>query len=113
MVNSVKKDQVTSDFTASSIDEMRKRTGDVANFLKTLANEQRLLILCALLEGELCVGDINQRVDLSASALSQHLLWLREAGMVLTRRQSQTIFYRIADDRVLQVMALLKTIFCQ
>ncbi|HQQ62449.1 MAG TPA: metalloregulator ArsR/SmtB family transcription factor [Pseudomonadales bacterium] len=105
--------QVPSGFTAASLDDMRQRAGDVADFLKTLANQQRLLILCALLEGELCVGDINERVDLSPSALSQHLSWLREAGMVITRRQSQTIFYRIADNRVLQVMGLLKTLFCQ
>jgi DNA-binding transcriptional ArsR family regulator len=103
----------TNDIMSLSMDDMRKNASEVADFLKTMANQQRLLILCTLLEGELCVGDINQSIDLSPSALSQHLSWLREAGMVGTRRQSQTIFYRIADDRVVQVMGLLKRIFCQ
>lgn len=94
------------------IDEMRQHACDVSAFLKALANEQRLLILCSLLEGEKSVGELNANVDLSASALSQHLAWLREAGMVSTRRQSQTIFYQLADDRVMQTMALLKQLFC-
>ncbi len=94
------------------IEEMRQHACDVAAFLKTLANEQRLLILCALLEGEQNVGQLNERVDLSASALSQHLAWLREAALVSTRRQGQTIFYRLADARVEEVMALLKKLFC-
>lgn len=61
---------------------MRDRAGEVAGFLKALANENRLLILCVLLEGEQNVGQLNSRIDLSPSALSQHLGWLREAGFV-------------------------------
>jgi DNA-binding transcriptional ArsR family regulator len=64
---------------------------EAAAFLKSLANEQRLLILCCLLDGPLSVGEINGRVPLSQSALSQHLGVLREAGLVSTNRQSQTI----------------------
>lgn len=94
------------------IDEMRDRAGDVASFLKTLANENRLLVLCVLLEGEQSVGELNRRIDLSPSALSQHLAWLRDAGFVTTRRQAQTIHYQLADDRVMQVMGLLKQLFC-
>lgn len=69
------------------IDEMRQHAGEATTFLKTLANENRLLILCVLLEGESQVGQLNARIALSPSALSQHLAWLREAGLVSTRRR--------------------------
>ena len=72
--------------------------------LKTLGSEQRLLILCNLLEGELAVGELNERVDLSQSALSQHLAVLREAGLVTTRREAQSIFYSLPHGPVTQVM---------
>jgi DNA-binding transcriptional ArsR family regulator len=92
--------------------EMREHAGDAAQFLKTLANEQRLLILCALVEGEQNVGQLNANVDLSPSALSQHLAWLREAKFVSTRRESQAIFYQLSDERVMKIMGVLKAIFC-
>jgi ArsR family transcriptional regulator, virulence genes transcriptional regulator len=98
--------------TTTPIDQMRGRAGEVADFLKTLANENRLLVLCVLLEGEQSVGQLNGRIDLSPSALSQHLAWLREAGFVQTRRESQTIYYQLTDARVTDVMALLKQLFC-
>ena len=94
------------------IDQMRGRAGEVADFLKALANENRLLVLCVLLEGEQSVGQLNDRIDLSPSALSQHLAWLREAGFVQTRRESQSIYYQLTDTRVTDVMALLKQLFC-
>lgn len=94
------------------IDQMRGRAGEVADFLKALANENRLLVLCVLLEGEQSVGQLNGRIDLSPSALSQHLAWLREAGFVQTRRESQTIYYQLTDARVTEVMAQLKQLFC-
>ena len=96
----------------SPLEEMREHAADAAAFLKTLANEQRLLILCALLDGEQNVGVLNTKVDLSPSALSQHLAWLREANFVNTRRVSQTIYYQLADQRVMKVMGVLKELFC-
>lgn len=92
--------------------EMREHAGDAAGFLKALANDQRLLVLCALLDGELSVGEINERVPLSQSALSQHLSVLREAGLVTTTRQSQTIYYAIARGPALQIMEVLYATFC-
>lgn len=94
------------------VEEMRQHAGAVEQFLKALANENRLLILCVLLEGEHAVGQLKQRIDLSPSALSQHLSWLRAAELVATRREAQTIYYRLADPRVQQVMATLKALFC-
>lgn len=97
----------------SAIEQMRSHALDVAAFLKALANENRLLILCSLLDGEKNVGQINRSITLSPSALSQHLAWLRDAGLVTTRRQSQVIFYQITDNRVVQVMTVLKQLFCE
>jgi DNA-binding transcriptional ArsR family regulator len=94
------------------IKQMRKSAGNVSDFLKTLANENRLLVLCVLLEGEKSVGELNAEIDLSPSALSQHLAWLREANLVSTRREAQTIYYKLADKRVTELMMLLKKQFC-
>ena len=91
---------------------MAQHAREVADFLKNLANHHRLLVLCVLLEGELSVGQINERIALSPSALSQHLAWLREAKLVATRREAQVIYYKLIDKRVTQIMALLKKLFC-
>ncbi|MEO7208015.1 MAG: metalloregulator ArsR/SmtB family transcription factor [Steroidobacteraceae bacterium] len=92
---------------------VRDHAAEAAAFLKALANDQRLLVLCALLDSELSVGQINERVPLSQSALSQHLGILRDAGLVITTRQSQTIYYKIAPGPALKVMEVLYTSFCQ
>jgi ArsR family transcriptional regulator, virulence genes transcriptional regulator len=94
------------------IDDMHAHAGEAAGLLKALGNEQRLLILCSLLAGPLSVGELNERVDLSQSALSQHLALLREAGFVETRREAQSIFYSLPPGPVTQVMALLQDIYC-
>jgi DNA-binding transcriptional ArsR family regulator len=93
-------------------DRMQAHAADAAQLLKALGNEQRLLILCNLLEGPLSVGELNQRLDLSQSALSQHLALLRESGLVDTRREAQTIHYSLPDGPVVRVMALLQDIYC-
>lgn len=97
----------------NSLKQMRRNAGDVSSFLRSLSNESRLLVLCALLDGEQSVGELNAHVDLSASALSQHLAWLREARLVETRREAQTIYYRLADPRVAEILELLKQQFCK
>lgn len=86
--------------------------GEAAAFLKALANDQRLLVLCALLNGPLSVGEVNARVALSQSALSQHLAVLRGAGLVTTRRESQTIYYSLARGPALRIMEVLYEAFC-
>jgi DNA-binding transcriptional ArsR family regulator len=92
--------------------EVREHATEAAAFLKALANDQRLLVLCALLDGPLSVGGINERVPLSQSSLSQHLGVLREAGLVTTTRQSQTIYYSLARGPALQIMEVLYSTFC-
>lgn len=84
-----------------------------SKLMKALANEKRLMILCSLVEGELSVGALNQRIDLSQSALSQHLAKLRDDGMVSTRRESQTIYYSLASNRILQIIELLHEMYCR
>jgi ArsR family transcriptional regulator len=86
--------------------------GRAAALLRLLGNENRLMILCQLADGELSVGQIQSRVALSQSALSQHLAMLRESGIVTTRREAQTIHYRIVDHAALQVIQTLAELFC-
>ncbi len=86
--------------------------GRAATLLRLLANEKRLMVLCQLADGELPVRDIQERVGLSQSALSQHLARLREDGIVATRREGQTIHYRIASHDAMRVIETLAELFC-
>jgi len=83
-----------------------------AALLRSLGNEKRLMILCQLADGEMSVGNIQSAVGLSQSALSQHLALLREQGIVATRRESQVIYYRIADYATMRVIETLAELFC-
>lgn len=96
-----------------SIPEMSKRSAEAEAFLKQMANRKRLMILCVLSEGELSVSELNKKVPLSQSALSQHLAKLRDAGFVETRRESQCIYYRLIDPRVEVVIRDLYRLFCE
>lgn len=91
---------------------MRAHATEASALLKALANEQRLLILCHLAEGELAVGELQERLALGQSALSQHLARLREAALVQTRREAQAVRYRLADGPVQALMATLHGIYC-
>lgn len=96
-----------------SVSDLAGKAGNAAAMLRLLANEHRLLILCNLITAEeLPVGALVERVGLSQSALSQHLAKLREDGLVVFRREAQTLFYRVADERVHQLLAALRDIFC-
>ena len=89
------------------------QAGEVAGLLKAMANQRRLMVLCKLVEvGEMRVGDLVEAVGLSQSALSQHLAVMREEGLVTFRRESQTLWYRIADPRTEALLAVLHQIFC-
>jgi DNA-binding transcriptional ArsR family regulator len=86
---------------------------EVASVLRALANERRLMILCRLVEcGEDNVSSLAEAVGLSQSALSQHLAKMRDEGLVTFRRESQTLWYRIADPRIEQLFATLHKLFC-
>jgi ArsR family transcriptional regulator len=80
--------------------------------LKALANPARLRVLCQLHQGERSVRALETAVGLSQSALSQHLAKLRQQGIVATRREAQTIYYRVADPRAVQLLKLMYELFC-
>lgn len=92
---------------------MRSHVSTAADLLRVLANDNRLLLLCLLSEGEQSVGELNARVDLSQSALSQHLAVLRDSGLVQTRREAQTIYYAVADGPAQRVIETLHGIYCK
>lgn len=91
---------------------MQEHAQAAANLLKALANENRLMILCTLISNEMSVGELNARVPLSQSALSQHLASLREAGLVVTRKEAQTVYYSLQGDEAQKIIAVLQSIYC-
>ena len=95
-----------------SLEQMKENAFQAAQFLKAIANENRLLILCHLDGKELSVSELNQHLDLSQSALSQHLAVLRRDGLVKTRRASQTIFYSLKGEAASRVISTLHELFC-
>lgn len=97
--------------TAIDTDRLESRAGDAARLLKLLANEQRLKVLCRLSDGELSVSELAEYVDLTQSALSQHLAKLRADRLVATRRDGQTIYYRLADPMTERLIGVLCDIY--
>ena len=95
-----------------NIQDLEGNAAAAARFLKALGNERRLQILCRLHDGEASVGALQQALGLSQSALSQHLARLRKDRLVLTRRESQTIYYSLAETAVSEVIAVLHNRFC-
>lgn len=91
---------------------MQAHAAEAAQLLKSMANPSRLLLLCSLVDKELSVSQLNALVPLSQSALSQHLAYLRRAGLVRTRREAQTVFYSLNGDEALQMLTVLKSIYC-
>lgn len=90
-----------------------QQASEATALLKAMANEYRLLVLCHLAEsGELSVGDLAERVGLGQSPLSQHLAKLREEGLVATRKETQNVFYRVADEKAEKLLALLHDLYC-
>ena len=92
---------------------LRRNAGNASAMLRALANERRLMILCLLIaQDELTAGELADEVELSQSALSQHLAKMREEGLVTFRREAQLVHYRIADPNVKRLIATLKSIYC-
>ena len=91
---------------------MGAHAADAASLMKALGNESRLMILCMLADGERSVGDLNASIPLSQSALSQQLARLRQQDLVTTRRESQTIYYSLADGPADRIIRLLHDIYC-
>jgi ArsR family transcriptional regulator len=100
------------DATTKDLKIMRRRAGQAAAILRVLSHEARLRVLCDLVEGERTAGDLVDRSGLSQSALSQHLGKLRDQGIVTTRRDGQTIYYRLADPDAMRILQTLYDIYC-
>lgn len=92
---------------------MEEQAKKIAELLKILANEHRLLILCALMKGPHTVGELHGYTpNISASALSQHLNQLRMAGILESEKQGMNVVYRIQDQRVTVLMGAIKEYYC-
>lgn len=92
---------------------MRARARNIAELMAQLANENRLLLLCALMEGPMTVGELAGEVpNITAPALSQHLHRLREAGLVQSEKQGQYVRYSLKDTRLYALMQVLKQEYC-
>lgn len=87
--------------------DLESRAGEAAELLKLLANDQRLIILCRLSDQELSVSELGEYVNLAQSALSQHLAKLRAQGLVATRREGQSIYYRLANPTAQKLVGAL------
>ena len=95
-----------------SPESMREHACDAARLMRALGNENRLMVMCALVEGELSVSELLERVDLSQSALSQHLAVLRREALVTTRREAQSIYYSLSSSTAREMIELLYDTYC-
>ncbi|WP_332688312.1 sulfite-sensing transcriptional repressor BigR [Bosea sp. (in: a-proteobacteria)] len=92
--------------------EFAARAGEVADLLRTLANRNRLMLVCTLVEGEYSVGQLEEMLAIHQPTLSQQLTVLREAGLVETRRDAKQIFYRLTAAKAARLVEALHMIFC-
>jgi len=95
------------------IDEMQHSARCAVKLLKAMSNETRMMILCELLRGERSVSQLEERIGVSQSALSQHLARLRRYAMVSTRRSAQTIYYSLNGTEVPVMIEALYRLFCE
>ncbi len=96
----------------TNLQALISRAAEAEKFLKALSNRHRLMILCELHKGEAAVGSLQDAVGLKQSSLSQHLARLRADGLVKTRREAQTIYYSLADEKISRALKLLYELFC-
>ncbi|EGA70136.1 transcriptional activator [Vibrio sinaloensis DSM 21326] len=95
-----------------NLQEMEQNSAKAVVLLKAMANERRLQILCLLHNNELSVGELCAKLELSQSALSQHLAWLRRDGLVNTRKEAQTVYYTLSSEEVKLMIQLLHSLYC-
>ena len=93
------------------LEKMEGNAQAASELLKAMSNQTRLMILCQLLHGEKTAGELDALTNLSQSALSQHLAVLRDHGLVVTRRESQNIFYSIDGDKPKAIIEVLYQLF--
>ncbi len=99
--------------TKRDLTKMKASADEAAALLRSLGNERRLLILCTLIGSEeASAGELAEAVGLSPSAASQHLARMREEGLLESRREAQSILYRLADPNLERLITVLKDIYC-
>lgn len=98
---------------SSSLDVMQRSAAKAEAMLKLLANAKRLMILCHLVKGEKSVGELAELVNLSQSALSQHLAKMRDQGLVEADKQGQMVYYHISNPEVEAILSTLYLIYCK
>ena len=91
---------------------LRAGAAQAAGVLKIMANEDRLMLLCQLSQGEHCVGELQTELGIGQPTLSQQLAVLRNEGVVNTRREGKNIYYSVADARTLEILVLLHRLYC-
>ena len=91
---------------------LRSSVAQAVGVLKILANEDRLMLLCQLSQGEHCVGELQAELGIGQPTLSQQLGVLRNEGVVNTRRDGKNIYYNVADPRTLEILVLLHRLYC-
>src|SRR5690606_5655149 len=96
-----------------SIEKMRANASAAENLLKSLANANRLMVLCHLVSGELSVGELERLVGLSQSSLSQHLARLRHQKILSCRKEGTTVYYSLSDENAASILQQLHVIYCQ
>ncbi len=98
---------------AIDVDVLRQNADRAVGALRLLANKDRMLLLCQLAQGEMCVSDLEAQLDIRQPTLSQQLGVLRSEGVVSTRRQGKNIFYGVADPALLEILTLLHRLYCK
>ncbi len=93
--------------------EMVASAADAADFLKKFAHPSRLMIVCALVDGERSVRDLEDTLGIRQPGLSQQIAELREAGFIIGRKESKNRFYRLADGRIAEFISLMHRMFCE
>lgn len=101
------------DLTLPDLQRMQLAAAEASRFLRSLANEDRLLLLCQISQGEASVMTLEQLTGIRQPSLSQQLGVLRKEGLVASRREGKFVFYRIADPKVLAMLQSLYQIFCE
>lgn len=104
---------MVADSASIDIHAMRASAGLAASFLKSMANEDRLVLLCQLTEGERSVAELEESTGILQPTLSQQLGVLRAEGLISPRREGKFVFYKIADDRVNSLLQSLQAAFCR
>jgi len=94
------------------VDDLEAQAKLATDFLKALAHEGRLMILCHLVNGERSVNELENLLDSRQAAVSQQLARLRLEGLVSCRREGKAIYYALADDRVVEIISALHGMFC-